>query len=378
MSREGGGMSSSSALVRISVNPDCDLVAGMALDQQSEEDTYFQVTGHRYEGEYGIRLSLMRRGNKFENNNHINDAAALRKRVAEAFDFPNHDPESVLVRDLDTEEPTNGGDVRTGNLVRYKKTKQVVLDAYRQKQDMPHLVIHPTLKLPLLKGVDGKPLARGARYINPDFMVLVPGSFTYLIGDEKSFIVRDDTVVEGRKLNQVRRQIAAGTLAMRAELQSIKGVDARHTRKTGGLLVFASPFGLSASRIVLEDLSGEIAQIEKAIPQMQRVAVVLAQIRSRGLHQFSAITPLLDTSLRESCYGNCLLVDYCEKLPQNQPVALGRDVHRLLGGKTVTEIADLADRRRTLAPREAYLIDSIEQVANVLGLDLVTYLTEVA
>jgi hypothetical protein len=370
-----GKITSSSALIRSSVNPGCDLVAAVALEQQSELEVYRQVTGNEYPGEYGIRPSMRRRGTKFEVNNHVNDAAALRKRVAEAFDAFKGDPQAVMVKDLDLMEPVNGGNIHAGNLNRLKLTKQIIRDAYTNKPDVPHLVIHPTFEMPLLKAPDGKPLLHGSRYLNPDFMVLLPDHRIYLIGDEKSFIVRDDTVVEASKLDRVRRQIAAGTLAMWSELERIS---ANAPKLTDGLLIFATPYGLSAARMVREDLSGEIEQIKKAVPQLQRVAVILATLRTQGLHQLAAMTPQLKTNLRESCYGQCILVDYCEELAENQAVVLGRDVYRLLGGKTIDEIIDLASRRQSLPAREAALIDSIEQSVSVIGLSLQQFLTEVA
>lgn len=376
MSGSGNGtISSSGAIVRSSVNPDCDLLAAIALEQQPEREVYRQITGREFEGEYGIRLSLMRRGNKFEHNNHLNDAAALRKRVAEAFGFPDNDAEVVLVRDLDIEEPTNGGDVRTGNLRRYRKTKQIIGDAYQKKAGMPHLVIHPTLELPILRATDGSTLSHGSRYLNPDFMVLAPGAQIYLIGDEKSFIVRDDTVVDASKLDQVRRQIAAGTLAMRHEVLAI---DPHAPLTSEGVLIFANPWGLSASRAVREDLSGEIAQIEKAIPQLQRVANKLAALRAQGYHQLATMAPHLPTSLRESCYGKCIMVSHCEKLKQNEPAALGRNVQRLLGHKSIDDIVALANRRQLLTGKEAALLTNIEQGASILGMDLDVFVATVA
>lgn len=371
--RGNGKITSSAAIIRTAVNSDCELVAAVALEQESELEIYRQIVGKEYDGEYGIRPSLIRRGAKFETNNHVNDAMALRKRVAEAFGYAG--PEAVLVRDLDKEEPVTGGNVHAGNLRRYKKTQRIVLGAYRKKADLPDLIIHPTLELPLLKRPDGQPAIRGARYLNPDFMVLDRTLGVYLIGDEKSFIVRDETVVEPSKLDQVRRQIASGTLAMRNEL---KAIDPMAPIIKEGLLIFASPYGLSASKMVREDLEGEIEQIEKAIPQLQRVAVILATLRGQGMHQLAALAPHLKTNLRESCYGRCIMVDYCEKLAENANSTLGRDVQKLLGGKTPSEIAALAANRAALSPRDQALLASIEHTAHVLGLDLATYLGEVA
>src|SRR5579863_1111312 len=199
--RGNGKIPSSAALIRTAVNSDCDLVAAMALEQVSELDTFKILMNKEYEGEYGIRPTLVRRGAKFENNNHVNDAMALRKRVAELLGYGG--PEDVLVRDLDKEEPVLSRDVHGGNLRRYRKTQTIVRDAYRKKSDMPDLVIHPTFEIPLLKGPNGQALIRGSRYLNPDFMVLDRTRGVYLIGDEKSFIVRDDTVVDASKLDQV-------------------------------------------------------------------------------------------------------------------------------------------------------------------------------
>lgn len=394
--RGNGRISSSSALIRISANDGCDLAAAMALEQASELETFKALTGSEYKGEYGIRPSLVRRGAKFENNNHTNDAMALRKRVAEmlhvyygekyamsgdgvllALRDQYADPEHVLVRDLDKEEPVVGGDLHVGNLRRYRKTQGIVKEAYRRKKsDVPDLVIHPTFELPFLTGPDGKPITRGSRYLNPDFMVLDRVLGVYLIGDEKSFIVRDDTVVDSSKLDKVRRQIASGTLAMRYELQRL---DPNAPIITKGLLVFATPYGLSAARIASEDLSGEIQQVQKAIPQLQRVALLLAKHRrTQPEFQFFAIAATLGTNLKESCYGRCLLTEHCELRRTSAAQMLGRDTTKLLGGKLPAELSALAAARGSITAKDAALLDSIEQAAAILGLPLATYLQDIA
>jgi hypothetical protein len=376
MTKRDSSISSSSALSRTSVNPTCELVAAIALEEVGERDAYEQITQRPYEGEYGLRVSIIRRGQKFETNNHANDAAALRRRVAELFGYPS--PNHVSVRNLEIEVPLNEGNRRLANLQRLRRTRDIIKTAYLKKGSTnrsPDLVIHPTLELPVLIGADGQKISRDSRLIIPDFMVLDRQLGVYLIGDEKSFIVRDETVVDSQKLDQVRRQIAVGTLAMRSELASIT---ATAPRISDGLLIFASPYGLSASRMVREPLEGEIADVQKAIPQMQRVAKKLADLRAKGSHQLAQLADSLGTDLRESCYSRCIMADYCEIRTENTKKLLGRDAHRFFGDKSIAQLQAMLPNRGRLSAQDEALLNKIENAAHVLGFDLAAYLSEVA
>jgi hypothetical protein len=379
-SPNGKSLPSSTALVRTSINPDCELIAAIALERKGEKEIYKAITGHEYEGEYGIRQSLQRRGNKFERNNHLNDAAALRKLIAELFDFPKGadgkgDPEAVLVRDLDDQIPTNMGRINDGNLRRWRVTRDIIRDTYAQKPNMPHLIIHPTLELPILRDAAGNTVKRGAVYVNPDFMVRAPGTQIYLPGDEKSFIVRDEAVVDPDKLDMTRRQIAASTLAMQYALTTLSP---QAKASTEGILIFASPFGLRASVAKREDLSAEIAQVERAIPLLINTGHRLAKLRATGNHQLATMATQFNTSLRESCIGKCIMADYCEKLEENRAVALGKDVYRLTGGLDLSEIVELVGHRQNLSRKESELLRNVEQASHVLGLTLDQFAAEIA
>src|SRR5207245_3883310 len=89
-------------LIRISKNLACDMQAAMVADRVREPEFYRRVTGQNFPGEYGERASARRRGTKFEENLHTNDAALLRRALAPLFGL---DPDSAVIRTFGREAP---------------------------------------------------------------------------------------------------------------------------------------------------------------------------------------------------------------------------------------------------------------------------------
>jgi len=182
------GLSGTRGLVRISKVPGCDLQAAMVAEQVDERDFYQSVTGSAFEGEYGERTSARRRGNKFESNLHMNNAAGLRRALGPLV---GTDPEEMTVRDFGEEVPGPPGILHA---IRLKRMREI-LDDLAASRVVPDLVIQAQLQLWVGPGTG----VRDHEYVTPDFLVLDRALGMYLPGEEKSFIVRDG-VADGADL----------------------------------------------------------------------------------------------------------------------------------------------------------------------------------
>lgn len=189
-------------LARISQNPHCDLQTAMVVGQVDEVGFYEALTERRFEGEYGERASARRRGDKFEASLHENNAANLRRILAPRFGY---DPERMYVRNLADEVPDH---MTEAHRRRYARTVRVFADVAGgcEPPSVPHLLVEPQLRLPV----------SGSRfvYVAPDFAVFDPWAKCYVVGEEKSMIVRGGSP-DRVDLERTRRQAGAEALALR-------------------------------------------------------------------------------------------------------------------------------------------------------------------
>ena len=95
-------LSGARGLARVSQNPRCDLQAAMVSDGVQEPAFYQAYTGTEYPKEYGERVAARRRGAKFEANLHQNNAALLRRVLAEFYGLT---AEEIAVRNFADEVP---------------------------------------------------------------------------------------------------------------------------------------------------------------------------------------------------------------------------------------------------------------------------------
>ena len=194
-------LSGTSALARVAMNPDCEIQVAMARARESEPEFYRRVTGEPYDREFGERISARRRGSKFEQNLHQNDAALLRGVLAE---FISVDAERVYVRNMEDEVPGTRESVR---IARYRRTLDIIADSIDGRRH-PELIIHPEL---LLRVVGTN---TGYLWVEPDFMAWDSQRGIYVPGDEKSFVVQENDVDPG-DLERTRLQIGAQIVALR-------------------------------------------------------------------------------------------------------------------------------------------------------------------
>jgi hypothetical protein len=334
-------ISGARGLIRIAHNLDCELQAAMVAERVKEPEFYRRLTGQDYPGEYGERVSARRRGMQFEANLHRNAAVLLRQALAPLYDF---DPDQMVVRNLEDDVPGRGSQAQVARL---ERTRAILRDLARG-QSVPDLVIHPQFQLA------GGPTSH-LDLIGPDYMVLDTHAGMYVPGEEKSFIVREN-IADPVDLDSARRQAAAQVLALRAETRAV-GLNSRVTNRA--VFVFATPFGLSPSRPVEEQLDAEVFEIGRAVAALQAIRARLVTLRNGGDAPLEQLAEHLQTHFQEQCIAACALARVCKQNYADRAVALGDVAGDLLGGTTpIIRLIDLLhgmtpadDRERVLAVR---------------------------
>lgn len=340
-------LSGTRGIVRVSKNLECDLQTAMVVEALREPDVYRMFTGDPFPGEYGERASARRRGSKFESNVMQNNAALLRRAVAQKFGYP--DAEALVVRNFADE---------TSGPMRLVRVRRVFGDIARGIE-VPHILLQAHLRLPV------GPELNDFGTIYPDVMVLDPERRMYLPGELKSFIVRGN-VVDPPDLEISRRQVATQILALRAEAD-LAGLGDRVNNEA--LFVFSLPFGLVPATPVIEDLSGELREAELAL---ERLRVVRARVRAlkatdpgATLVQLAAELP---ANYRDSCIGSCILASWCERSYAGRARLLGDAIAVAVGMDTPIErIRALAAGDPPRTAEEALLAPQLMDASEALG-----------
>lgn len=319
-------MSGSSALARVAVNPACEIQVAMARSRDPEPEFFRKATGDQYDREFGERLPARRRGSKFEQELFRNNAIKLCEALCH---LSGGDPNAMFVRNFDDELP--GGNERT-RIARYSRTKRVFADLAAGTQ-VPDLLIHPQFLLPV------KGSAKGYFWIEPDFAWFDAVARMYVPGDLKSFVVQENDVDPG-DLERARLQIGSQILALRAVADAHGLVDRVSSR---GMLIFATPYGLSPHRPRIEDLAGAIHSIEAAIAAFDRHGGRIDSLRAADGAEMHLLVPDLASNFQERCVSGCVMASYCRERHAGTAVELGDAAARLLGADTRIDslVADL-------------------------------------
>jgi hypothetical protein len=298
--------------------------------------------------------SARRRGARFENNNHRNNAAPLRQRFGEMF---GSDPEAMWVRDFGEEVP---GPPDTMHAQRLHRMRRILADLAAGRA-VPDLLIQPCFELPVLAGPNG------SVFVNPDFAVLDRSAAAYRIGEEKSFIVRDKIVAKSN-LDSTRRQTAVGILAYESEMARV-GLPV--PAKRSGLFVFATPYGLAPAPPFVDELDAAIEQVRRAIDSLRHAGRRLVELRLGvpiELAQLKDLAGDLTINLRESCLASCVMAPYCERRSSGSASLLGDAAARAFGDIRPDQLHSLLQDRDRLNGHELELVAQIEHAAEGLGL----------
>ena len=348
-------LSGTRGLVRVSKNPECHVQAAMAIERVREPDFYRAVTGNEYPGEYGERVAARRRGHKFESRLHDNNAAGLRRALAEAYGW---DAETMTVRNFADEVP---GPPTTMRAARLGRTRHILQDL-RDGREVPHLLIQPQFALPT--GPGGGPGEH--EYVSPDFAVLDPEREMYVPGEEKSFILREN-VAEPGDLDLTRRQAAAQILALRAEA-SLVGL--RDRVGNDAVFIMATPYGMYPAPPVVETLDAEIHEVRRALTTISAVRAELEALRTTTPEaKLENLIDELPFMFLEECLSSCVLASVCEKRYSTAAGVLGDRASTLLGaGRPLDDLGQLLAAGGS-DPVEQELIRRLESAGEVLGLD---------
>jgi hypothetical protein len=285
----------------------------------NEVEFYEALTGQVFESEYGEWMSARRRGRKFEDNLHQNNAAILRRALAPRFGY---DPESCYVRNLVDEIPDH---VANAHRRRYERTARIFADmaADCEPPAVPHLLIEPQLRLQ----VDDNRFI----YVAPDFAVFDSQARCYVIGEEKSMIVRDGSP-DRADLDRTRRQAGAEVLALRLLCEQPDLDDRLRNRAN---FIFASPFGVSPHNPVEEDLHAEASEMQRAIESYRRVSTELRRFGGQvSANQLASQAQEYKINFQNTCMSSCALFSYCKNRISNTAQVLGEEAGDAFGATT--------------------------------------------
>lgn len=346
------GMSGSSALARVAVNLGCEIQVAMARSRHPEPEFFRRVTGDQYDREFGERLPARRRGSKFEQELFRNNAIKLCEALCQ---LNGADPNAMFVRNFDDELP--GGNEST-RIARYSRTKRVFVDLAAGKQ-VPDLLIHPQFLLPV------KGSAKGYFWIEPDFAWFDASASMYVPGDLKSFVVQENDVDPG-DLERARLQIASQILALSTVADANGFGDRVSTR---GMLIFATPYGLSPHRPRIEDLAGAIHCIESAVAAFDRHGARIDSLRAADGAEMHMLVPDLVSNFQERCVSGCVMAKFCRERHAGTAVELGDAAARMIGADTRidTLVADL-NRAAAGDPNAGDLAAELVELAIALGI----------
>lgn len=342
-------LSGTRGLVRISINPDCDLQTAMVAEGVQELAFYRQVTGEEYPGEYGERQSARRRGAKFEANLHSNNAALLRRALGPKYGW---DPEAMTVRNFAEELPGVRDGVRAHRLSRMRQ----ILRDLAAGRPVPHIVIQPQLHL--RAGRAGGQFM----FVSPDFIVLDAATRMYLPGEEKSFIVRDG-VAERSDLDRTRRQAAAQIIALREEAGRLGLSDRVDNR---AVFVFATPYGLSPAAPVEEFLDAPIREITNSIEVLEEATRRHAARRALDGARLAMMVDDIPIHFQDSCFGSCILVTKCKERFARMTRELGDQAVEVFGGVPIERIAELIGGATPMTTMELELAPRLREAQHVL------------
>ena len=302
-------VSGTRGIIRVAVNPECEVLAAMTADKVREPEFYRAVMGEEYPKEYGERDSARRRGAKFEANLFENDAAPLRAALAPVLGV---DASELTVRNFDDEVPG------TGDARRLHRTRGV-FDDLAQGRPVPDILIQAHLELVA-------PRAAARWIVKPDLLVLDRGRNRYVPGDAKSFIVRDGVGAPG-DLRGTRLQIAVAIVALDAEMERI-GLDAGPPQ---GLLQFALPFGLAPAKPVLESLEADVANVRVALNAISAVRFRVAELRLLEDSPLPVLVDELAIAYRDSCHTSCVMTRFCRQRTGDSVAILGDELAAAVG-----------------------------------------------
>lgn len=310
-------ISGSRGLIRISHNPDCQLLTAMVRERIGEPEMYRLVTGQEYEGEYGQRQSAIRRGNQFEENLFKNNAQVLRREIGK---FYGYDSEALTLRNFKEEIQGNGREVAEQRL-------QATVGVFRELasgQPVPDLLIQPQLKLQVC-GSSGETML-----IAPDVLIFDRSSRIYRPGEAKSGILRKSSS-NGNKLESARLQAAVEILALRAILKPF-GLDGHVDSRA--VFIFGSPFGMKPHLPFEERLDAEIREVSLALSALADVKARLEELRNGSDSPIESLAPNLKINFQQSCMNSCIFANHCKSKHLDSVRSLGDKAAELFGAET--------------------------------------------
>ena len=202
---------------------------------------------------------------------------------------------------------------------------------------------------------------------SPDFLVFDPAIHMYRVGELKSFIKRDNSSLDPKDLDNARRQVAIGILALKDEAQRV-GLSV--PQDILSLLVFATPYGLKPSDPHAEAMLGEIEQIKRGMDAMRAAVFRLVDLKTDTETTLANLVDDFPINYRESCIGTCLMAARCREKSVHSPIQLGDAAARVFGKLDLEMMRPaLYDDPTQLSESHLSFRTKAEETARVLGVD---------
>lgn len=288
-------------LVDIAANVTCQRVVrlrGLGLTDQQGYRLLSQEDLPRFRGE---RTAALRHGKVFDKRLVEHEASALLESLQSIVSLP---PASVRILNL-------GDNAHSAKKVRLRlaldQTVQA-LNAAAQHAPTFDIILQPALALPVA--------GWGFMIVRPDALVLDPRSQTYWPLEAKAY-QSIDGAIEPAERRAMRLQAAVQVVALREHYARL---DPTTHIPLEAILVICSPFGMKPEPAVLENLDGEVNQIERAIASVNAEAPSLVGMNPDA--QFHALNEAHWT-FQESCLVGCGLARFCRSQRPDLRLALG-------------------------------------------------------
>ncbi|MGB7587374.1 MAG: hypothetical protein WBM00_01555 [Solirubrobacterales bacterium] len=337
-------------IVRASRIPTCQRQAALVVEHEREVEFYRLFTGRDFPGEYGERISALRRGAAFERAAFKNDGAQLKEALAPRFGYA---PEEMWARNFAKEVPGSPSAIHAARLHRLTR---VLGDLIAGKR-VPELLIQPQLRIPI------RPEAGYFEFIAPDFMVLDRQRRMYVPGELKSFPERDG-LAAAADLELPRRQAAVQVIALTALAQKLMVADRVREQ---AVFVFATPFGLQLGPPHLEALRAECREIRRAITQLATVHRRLEELRSIKNAPLIDLIDKFAPDYREACHGICILAGPCKEAATGTAREIGDEAREMVGADMpLQRIIELSKGAAPTTQVEAELASALADAAGVL------------
>lgn len=335
-------------------NPTCQANTISAVHNVRMADV---AKAENYPPTFGQSPFAIQRGNTFERTLFRNNAAILLEALSEKDVLPE---DASGLKDLRL--TLNGGKLRTLDEA-IEQTRQLILEVSQAsaatRRRLPAVVAAATVRIP--RGV----MLPEAILILDVLAIRTDGPVPELIvGEVKTYPDRGGHT-DPRSLALARAQAGVYLHALDLLVAEL-GVGQRMRVSRTGFLVLTKPGSNSPAVRTGEDLRYQAERAQRGFELLERAAAELPTMRAgEPLEQAALIQAVIaaETSYEETCVSFCDRANCCRDraLASGDPIVLGLDVQRFVGGTDLARLGELLDGARARNDAERDLMRRIAE-----------------